>query len=54
MHSIPQHVMQTGGLESEGCKEVKDGADDEYGLLDNINVDSIEEHTKDEQHDEDV
>ena len=44
--SVPQQVQQVGGLESDACKEVKDdfeGADD---LLDKMNIDSLEEKSK--------
>ena len=39
-------MQQVGGLESDACKEVKDdfeGADD---LLDKMNIDSLEEKSK--------
>ena len=44
--SAPQTLEYPGGLDSEQCKEVKDDNGDEYGMLDNMNVDSLEERSK--------
>lgn len=39
-------MQKPGGLESDMCKEVKEETDDQYGVLDQINVDSVEENSK--------
>ena len=52
--SVPQTVDTAGGLESDNCKEIKDDQDVDQGILDNINVDSVEENAQEEDKQEDA
>lgn len=47
--SVPQVMELSGGLESDQCKEVQDDKDEEYATLDHMNVDSLEERSKEDE-----